>query len=165
MRTLFMKQKMLSFNEKFAITDEDGSIIYRVHGSLFKIPKSFSMVDQNDEQIGTVTKELFKLLPKFTVDVFDDSPILIEKEFTFFKPKYRIKSENIQIDGDWLDKNFDIYRGNKKIAHISEKWLAMSSTYEINIFDQSYEHLIVLLVAAIDFVHAEERAASSASNP
>ncbi len=161
MKKLYMKQKMLSFNEKFAITNEYGDVVYRVHGSLFQIPKSFTMFNHNEEIIGTVTKELFTFLPKFTVEVTGEKPIQIEKELTFLKSRYRIKSEDIYIDGDWLDKNFDIYCGSNRIAQISEKWLSMTSTYEISITSPQYEHLVVLLLAAIDFVQAEEQTGSS----
>ncbi|MEG0255516.1 MAG: LURP-one-related family protein [Vagococcus sp.] len=164
MKTLYMKQKVLSLNEKFSIKDQEENIIYSVKGSFLKIPKSFTMYDSNEEEIGTVTKELFKLLPKFSVKVVGASPILIEKKLSFFKANYHIDSENIQIQGDWLDKNYAIERNGIEIARINQKWLAMNSTYEISILEENYEHLIILLVAAIDFVKAEERAAASSSS-
>lgn len=164
MKKLYMKQKVLSLNEKFSVKDKDENIVYRVEGSFFKIPKSFTMYDENEEEIGTVTKELFKLLPKFTVNVLGASPILIEKKLSFFKANYQINSESISIQGDWLDKNYAIFRQNQEIAHVNEKWLAMNSTYEITIIEEKYEHLIILLIAAIDFVKAEERAASSSAS-
>lgn len=33
----------------------------------------------------------------------------------------------------------------------------MTSTYEMTIYNQDYEYLIVLLVAAIDFLKAQQR--------
>ena len=62
MRQLYMKQKMLSVNEKFSVTDKHNQTVYRVQGSLFKLAKSFTMVDKNNKAIGKVTKELFKLI-------------------------------------------------------------------------------------------------------
>ena len=50
MRQLYMKQKMLSMNEKFSVTDKHNQTVYRVQGSLFKLAKSFTMVDKNNKE-------------------------------------------------------------------------------------------------------------------
>lgn len=163
MRQLYMKQKMLSVNEKFSVTDHNGLIIYSVHGSLFKLSKSFTMVNQKQQTIGKVTKESFKLMPKFIVEVAGKQTVRIEKQLTLFKSKYRILSDDIQVDGDILDKYFTVYQREKKIADINQKWLAMTSTYEMTIYDENYEHLIVLLVAAIDFLKSQQHAATSST--
>lgn len=164
MKQLYMKQKMFSLGEKFSVVDKDDEMLYNVQGSFFKIPKSFSMVDRNEQEIGKVTKELFKFLPKFVVEVDGKETLQIEKELTFFKSKYRINGENIVVEGDWWDMNFEIYRHSKKIATINQKWFAMTSSYEITILNEADEHLIILLVAAIDFVKAEESASASSAN-
>ncbi|UDM73694.1 LURP-one-related/scramblase family protein [Vagococcus fluvialis] len=157
MRQLYMKQKMLSVNEKFSVTDKHNQTVYRVQGSLFKLAKSFTMVDKNNKAIGKVTKELFKLMPKFIVEVKGHKTLRIEKQLTLFKSNYQIYSEDIEVRGDILSKHFDVYQGRIKIATINQKWLAMTSTYEMTIYNQDYEHLIVLLVAAIDFLKAQQR--------
>lgn len=163
MRQLYMKQKMFSFNEKFSVTDSEGLACYNVHGSLFKLAKSFTIVDQENQEIGKVTKELFKWMPKFLVEVYGKNSFRIEKQLTFFKSKYQVFSNDIEIEGDILDKYFTVYQGSQKIAIINQKWLAMTSTYEMTIYDQEYEHFIVLLVAAIDFLKAEQAAAASSA--
>ena len=164
MRRLYMKQKMFSFNEKFSVTDSDGLVCYNVHGSLFKLAKSFTIVDQTNQEIGKVTKELFKWMPKFIVEVYGKSTFRIEKQLTFFKSNYQVFSKDIEIEGDILDKHFTVHQGTQKIATINQKWLAMTSTYEMTIFDQDYEHFIVLLVAAIDFLKAQQAAAASSAS-
>ena len=164
MRQLYMKQKMLSVNEKFAVTDDKGKTVYSVHGSLFKLSKSFTMVNKKQEKIGKVTKELFKLMPKFVVEVEGKETVRIEKQLTLFKSKYRIFSDDIQVDGDILGKHFTVYQGKKKVAVINQKWLAMTSTYEMAIYNEDYEHLIVLLVAAIDFLKSQQQVAASSAS-
>lgn len=164
MKQLYMKQKMFSIGEKFSIVDKNNESLYQVQGSFFKIPKSFSMIDRNNHEVGRVTKELFKFLPKFIVEVDGKQTAQIEKEFSFFKSKYKINGENITVEGDWWDMNFSIFRHSKKIATINQKWFAMTSTYEINILHEEDEHLIILLVAAIDFVKAEESSAANSAS-
>lgn len=164
MKNLYMKQKMFSIGEKFSIQNEEGDIVYKVEGSFFKIPKSFKMYDQDYRLVGTVTKEMFKLLPKFKIAVENEPTIRIEKGFTFFKDRYRIISENVEVRGDWLDKNYEIYRDGKSIAKVTQKWIAMTDTFEIKVIDEKYEHLTIMLVAAIDFVKDQQRAATSSAS-
>lgn len=161
MRQLFMKQKIFSMNEKFFIKDINGADVYYVEGSLFKIHKKFVLMNQNGQEVGCITKEIFKLLPKFKLEIYGQEMLYIEKEFTFFKAKYSIKSQSIRIDGDILDKNFNICKDNQIIGTINKKWLAMADTYEINVIDPTYEPLVVLLVAAIDYVNACDDAATA----
>jgi len=114
------------------------------------------MINQNGQEIGCITKELFKFLPKFKVEIYGEDTLLIEKELSFFKSKFSIKSEYIQVEGDWWDKQFNITRNNQAIASINQKWFSFGDAYEMTILEESYEPLIVLLVAAIDYVKSED---------
>lgn len=164
MSRLYIKQKLFSFAGKFTVKDGNGRDKYVVEGSLMKIPKMFTIKDINNQVIGTITKKTFSFQPKFFVEVEDNEILTIKKKMTFFKSKYEIESNEISIQGDWLDKNFEVTHQGKIIAIVSEKWLATSDTFEVEVKDEAFEHLIISIVIAIDCVKQDEEIAATSVN-
>ena len=85
MKKLYIKQKVFSIGEKFTVMDEQQKPRYFVEGSFMKIPKSFAIYDERQQQIGEVTKKVFSLLPKFFVEVHGEEAIVLEKNSRFSK--------------------------------------------------------------------------------
>lgn len=164
MQQLYMKQKVFSIGEKFTVTDDQESPIYYVEGSFMQIPKTFEIYDQNGDNVCTITKKVFSLLPKFFVDIEGQPTITIIKEFTLFKPRYTIDSGDISVTGDWWDMDFEVSEAGSSIAQINKKWFSWGDTYEITVFDDDKRDLIVSLVVAIDRVKADQAASSSSSS-
>ncbi|MEI5990963.1 LURP-one-related/scramblase family protein [Enterococcus crotali] len=161
MSKLYIKQKVFSLGGHFTVKDEMEQDKYFVEGSFLSIPKVFTIKDLNGNTIGTITKKVFSLLPKFFVAVDGKEQLTIEKKFTFLKARYLIESEDLEIQGDWWDKHFQITQQGKIVATINEKWFTWGDTFEVEIHDESLEHTIISLVIAIDFVKQEESASSS----
>lgn len=84
MKQLYIKQKVFSLNEKFTVKDQDGNDVYFVSGSLFKIPKTFTIFNSRNEEVATITKKVFGLLPTFYVDVYGHEIITIKKRVFLF---------------------------------------------------------------------------------
>lgn len=160
MRKLYLKQEILSIVERFTVLDEKQKVEYSIEGSFFKIPKSFSIYDTKKREIAVIKKEIFSLLPKFTVEYHDKPAVRIEKELTIFKPRYKISADGVEVVGDWWDMNFEIHKNNQKIAMVNKRWLSWADTYEISILSPDVEELVVSIVVAIDCVKADEGAST-----
>lgn len=164
MRKLYIKQKVFSIGEKFNVTDADQEPLYHVQGSFLKIPKQFTIFDRNDHVIGEITKKVLALLPQFTVMIDDEAAIVIKKELTLFKARYHIEADGISVQGNWWDMDFEVVKDGLQIAVINKRWVSWGDTYEVTVFDERYEKLIVALVVAIDCVKAEDNAAASSAS-
>ncbi|MBO0448324.1 LURP-one-related family protein [Enterococcus sp. MJM12] len=164
MRKLYIKQKVFSIGEKFNVTDADQEPLYHVQGSFLKIPKQFTIFDRNDHVIGEITKKVLALLPQFTVMIDDEAAIVIKKELTLFKARYHIEADGISVQGNWWDMDFEVVKDGLQIAVINKRWVSWGDTYEVTVFDERYEKLIVALVVAIDCVKADDNAAASSAS-
>jgi uncharacterized protein YxjI len=164
MKKLFIKQKVFSIGEKFTVMDEQQNPRYYVEGSFMKIPKSFTILDEGHREIGEITKKVFSLLPKFFVEVHGKEAIVLEKELTFFKARYSIQAEGIDVQGNWWDMDFTVQRQGRPIAEIHKRWISWGDTYEITIYEEELEDLIICLVIAIDRVKADDNAAASSAS-
>lgn len=163
MSHLYVKQKVFSLRERFTVKDDNDQDKYYIRGSLFSIPKTFEIEDTRGNQVALITKKIFSFLPKFFVEADGQEILTIVKEFTFFKDRYRIDSSDIEVRGDWWDKNFEVFKQGKKIAHVNEKWFTWGDTYDLHVIDEAYEHIVLAIVVAIDFVKASERAAANSN--
>jgi uncharacterized protein YxjI len=151
-----MRQKVFSLGEKFTITDQNEEAKYTVQGSFMQIPKQFTIYNQTNQAVGTITKKIISLLPAFYVSVDGFKEIMIQKAFTFFKTRFDIHAENIHIVGDIFDKYFEVHEPRGVIAYVEEKWFTWGDTYTIDVADERYEPLVISLIVAIDFAKAQE---------
>ena len=156
MTTFYMRQKVFSLGEKFTITDQNEQPKYIVQGSFMQIPKQFTIYDQTNQAVGTITKKMISLLPAFYVSVDGFKEIMIQKAFTFFKTRFDIHAENIHIVGDIFDKYFEVHGPSGVIAYVEEKWFTWGDTYTIDVADERYEALVISLIVAIDFAKAQD---------
>lgn len=161
MKCFQIKQKMWSLGGKFTIQDELGSPAYQVEGSFFQIPKTFTITDMQGNIVSQIEKEFLTFLPRFTVKLADGSFFVLRKEFTFFKPRYQIDNFAMTIQGDFWDMDFTLTQNGQRIAQISQEWLRLTSTYNIEVFEEAYANLVISLAIAIDYVKEMEAAASS----
>ena len=54
MRTFLVKQKFRLGGERFDIKDDRGNISYQVEGSFFKIPKTFTIYDADNQKVSEI---------------------------------------------------------------------------------------------------------------
>ena len=76
MRTYQVKQKFRLGGERFDIKDELGNVEYQVEGSFLKIPKTFTIYDNNGQEVSRIVKKTISLLPKFVVELKDGDRFL-----------------------------------------------------------------------------------------
>lgn len=152
MATFQIKEKMFSLGGKFTITDLTGLPCYHVEGSLFPLPKTFKVFDEEEHLISQIEKKVLSFLPKFNVTLANGNHFTIKKDFSFLKPHYTIED---------LDMDFQLLKDNQVIANISQQWFRMTSTYQVEVYSETYNDLTISLVIAIDYVKELEKNASN----
>jgi uncharacterized protein YxjI len=162
MRRLFVDQKLWSLRERFSVDDEDGGAVYTVEGSLFQIPKQFSINDPSGRQRARVWKKPVSWLPRFFVEVDGVQVATISKQFTFLRPRYTIDGPGLTVTGDYWDMSFELTLDGALVGRVDKKWMSMHDKYAIEIERPDDELVVVGIVLAIDYVkRTEESAAAS----
>lgn len=163
--TLYMKQKVVALTDRFTVTDENGKPVYYVEGELLSLGKKLHISDVMGNELATVRQRLLTLLPKYAVEVEGEEVAEITKEFTLFKPCYKVKGPNWTVDGDIWDHDYHIRKGFDSIVHVSKAWLSWGDTYKISIHKDINPVMAIAVVLAIDCVlDAEGDAAVRANN-
>ncbi|RTR25960.1 hypothetical protein EKG37_22265 [Robertmurraya yapensis] len=163
MKQLYIKQKVFSLGEKFTVRDQQEQDVYYVEGSFMQIPKTFSIMNVERDEIALITKKVFSFLPTFFVEVDGREVLTIKKEFSFFKARYTIDSADIEVQGNWWDMDFEVLQHGEVVGKVSKEWFTWGDSYKVQIVDEAMEKIVIALVVAIDCVKADQAAASSAA--
>ncbi|MCA1060272.1 LURP-one-related family protein [Rossellomorea aquimaris] len=161
MKQLYIKQKVFSLNEKFTVKNQDEKDVYYVEGSFMKVPKTFSIMNQDRNEVALITKKVLSFLPKFFVEVNGREVLTIKKELSFLKARYSIDAADIDVQGNWLDMDFQVLQNGRVVGSVGKEWFSWGDSYRVEILDEEMETIILALVIAIDCVKADESAATA----
>lgn len=160
---LYIKQKVFSWKDTFYVKDEQGNDRYYVEGELFSLGKKLHIYDMNSNEIAFIHQKVLSFLPRFFVFIGGIQVAEIVKEFTFFRNKYRIEGLGWDVDGDFMDHDYEITHMGRPIVAISKEWFTWGDSYMLDIADNVDPVNALSVVLAIDCVIEMQRR-SSATN-
>lgn len=152
-----IKQRVFSWTDTYDIYDENGEAVYYVEAKFFSLGHQIYVYDAvTRQEVGAIKEKLLTLLPKFEVEIDGRVVGTIQKEFTFFKPRYEIDCNGWRVEGDFLEWEYDVYDECCPIIHISREIFHWGDTYAIDIKDSANELMGLLLVIAIDAANCSQ---------
>lgn len=147
---LLFKQRFFSWFDSYDIYDEAGNTVYTVKGQL-AWGHCLKVFDAHGDEIGTVQERIFTLLPKFEVYIQGQYVGCICKEFSLFSPRFNIDFNGWQVNGDFLEWDYQIVNSTGRcVADISKQLLNWTDTYVIDVRDPQDALYALMLVLAID---------------
>ncbi len=161
---LFIKQKVFSWKDKFFVKDESGNDKYYVEGEFFSLGKKLHIYDSNGGELASVRQKVLSFLPRYYVYVGETQVAEIVKEFTLFKNKYRIEGLNWEVNGNFLDHDYEITDNVRSVVRIKKAWFSWGDSYELDIEEGANEVLALSVVLAIDCVLESQRSSAAANN-
>jgi len=149
-----IKQKILSFGDDFNILDEYGNKRYYVKGKVFALGDKLRIYDENGKERVYIEQKLFRFLPEYSIYMDNQYVAKVKKEFTFFRPKFDIDSNQgkYSIEGDFFGYDFRIKKDGRVVAFVSKSFFSIRDTYGVEIDDKENQALIIALVIIIDQV-------------
>ena len=147
---LLFKQRLFSWFDSYDIYNEAGETVYTVKGQL-SWGHCLKIYDAQGREIGTVRERILTFLPKFEMYIGDRYIGCISKEFTFFIPEYNIDCSGWEVEGDWLEWDYQILgRSGSPVATVSKELFNWTDTYVIDVVDPKDALCALMLVLAID---------------
>ena len=147
---LLFKQRFFSWFDSYDIYDEAGNTMFVVKGEL-AWGHLLRIYDANGNEVGYIKEKILAWLPKFEMYIGGRYVGCINKEFTFFKPKFSIDYKGWIVDGDYFEWDYTILNSEgQRIAVIAKELLNFTDTYVIDINDPQDAVYVLMLVLAID---------------
>ena len=114
------------------------------------------MFDENNNEIGMVKEKVLSFLPQFDIEIGGMVLGKIQKQFTFFRPKYDVDFNGWHVEGDFWGWDYDVYEGCSSIIHINKELLHWGDIYVIDFANPEDELMGLMLVVAIDAANCTE---------
>lgn len=149
---LYIKQKIFSLGERFSVKDEFGNDRYFVEGEWLSIPKAFRIYNAQNQEVLSLESKFFSFLPMYQIIRNGEVAAEIVKEFSFFRPKYRIDGSPFSVEGDVFSHDYTILRDGAPVASISKEWFTWGDSYMINNYNGEDEEMLLAILIVIDFV-------------
>lgn len=147
---LYFKQRFFSWFDSYDIYAEDGSVAYTVEGQL-SWGHCLHILNPQGDHIATVQQKVLTFLPKFEFYIQDQYAGMLQKEFTFFRPSYRLDFNGWHVEGNWVEWDYQILREDGSTAAIIRKELFhWTDTYTIEVEDSRDALCALMVVLAID---------------
>ena len=147
---LLIKQRVFSWTDTYDVYDEKEEPKYFVKAEFFALGHQIHVYDKSGREVGMVKQRLLTLLPAFDIEIDGNEFGSVQKEFTFFKPRYELDYNGWRCEGDFLAWDYDVYEECCAVVHISKKPFHWGDTYVIDILDPKDEIMALMLAIAID---------------
>ncbi len=147
---LLFKQRFFSWFDSYDIYGEDERVLYTVEGQL-SWGHCLHILDPEGYHIGTVQQRVLTLLPKFELYEQDVLVGTLQKELSFFRPRYYIDGFDWDIQGEFMEWDYTITDGSgREVAVISKELFHWTDTYVIDVADPADALRALMVVLSID---------------
>ena len=157
---LYIRQKVFSWREKFTVKDENAQDRDFVEGE-FSWAKKLHIYRMDGSEAAYIEGKLWSWTPQYKVFVGGEQIAEVVREFSFFKPRYRIDGPGWLVSGDFWEHDYEIVRDGQRIAGICKEWMSWGDCYELDVDDETEEIRVLAVALAIDCALAAAAAASS----
>ena len=147
---LLFKQRFFSWFDSYDVYDEAGNIVYTVEGQL-AWGHCLHILNAAHTHVGTVKERALAFLPKFELYLGESYLGSIQKEFSFFTPRFEIDCNGWQVSGDLWEWDYAVTEPcGAPVARISKELFHWTDTYVIEVEDPGNALCVLMLVLAID---------------
>lgn len=154
---LYMKQKVMSFVDRFSIYDEFENEIYWVEGDFFTLGKKLDLFDKDNNHKAHIHQKVLSFMPRFFIEISGKDVAEVIKN-SLFRQRFSVSGFDWEVEGDFLAHEYEIYRGDYAIATISKEWFTWGDTYSIDIAEGVDPVPIISVVLIIDAILAQNNA-------
>lgn len=148
---LLIKQRVFSWSDTYDVYNQYGEARYYVKAELFSFGHQIHVYDKRSgREVGSIHQKLLTILPKFEI-VIDGIPSgEIHRDFTFFKPRYRVDFCDWEVEGDMLGWDYRVYQKGQQVLAVTKELFHWGDTYVLEFSNAGDEIPALLLTIAID---------------
>ena len=153
---LLIEEQIFTWRDRFTVMDEAGVERYYVEGELFSWGRKLHVTDLKGREVAYVEQQLFTFLPRYAVYAGGVLIGEVVKEFSFFRPRYTVEGADWDVEGDFWDHDYTVFRGGVPVVSIQKEWFTWGDCYTLDIRNPADEIQALALVLAIDCAIAQQ---------
>lgn len=152
MKKLYAKQKIFKLVDHYPVLNENEETEYLIDQDLKLIGRTLHVSDPEGTHLFTIDKEIFQFLPRYKINFAQGKEVYLQKKFTFFGHSIEVRDQDQvwKVEGDFFGTEFQIYRDQEMVGEINKAFFSLSDTFEMIIYKEEDQDLIVAIMIAID---------------
>ena len=157
---LYIKQKVFSWRDKFAVKDERGADRWFAQGEFLSWGRKLRVYDVSGYEAAFIRQKIMSWLPRYFIDIGNNT-YAMKKEFTFLLPKFSVAGLPWQLSGNFWAHEYEIRDGASLIMQMSKHWFTWGDSYELDIPNPKNELLCLCIALTIDCMQADSSESKS----
>lgn len=153
----YMKSKLFKIKEDFWIQNEENEEIFFVDNKLFAVGLQFDLI-KDEKTLYSVKETVISLLAKYQVKEGNEVVAEVNKKPSFMRDSIKIESKygDLNVTGDIIDHNYEIYKRSDQIARIHKEVFTFTDSYNVET-DFEDEAFILTLAVIVDDIIDKQR--------
>jgi uncharacterized protein YxjI len=156
-----IRERFFRLGEDSDVTDAAGRPVLRVDGTVLTLRDMLVLRDPAGAEVARVHRRLLALRPTYEITARGQELAEVRKHlFTPFGDRFTVDvpgPDDLELQGNLLDHEFTIRRGDQTVATVSKRWLALRDTYAVEIAEGEDHLLLLACVLALDLAEDRER--------
>jgi len=156
-----IRQKLISIGDDFWIENAKGQKVFKVDGKALRIRKTLEFEDVKGKKLAQIKERLLSIKDTMVIEDASGRDIAIVRKALIapLRDKWNVDvrgGDDLVVQGNILDLEYDIRQGRKKVAEVSKKWFALTDTYGVEIEEGQNVILILAIAISIDMMAHDE---------
>ncbi len=149
-----MTQKLFSLAEDFTVQDDAGNDAFVIKGKVFSIGAKAYIFDLAGNELAFIRQKVWTWRPTYEILRSDvTQAVVLGKLFTLFRPTFTVQvagSDDLLIEGNFLQHEYTITRGMTPVATISKQWFTLRETYGVDVAQGEDPVMLLACTVAVD---------------
>jgi len=148
-----MREKLVSIGDDFYIEDETGRRAFKVDGKALRVRNTLELQDMSGQTLYSIQERMARVRDTMEIERNGQRAALVKKALvTPLRERFTIDGPGGQMDaqGNILNHEYTISRGNNKVAEVSKKWFRVRDTYGVEVSQGEDDALILAITTVID---------------
>ncbi|WP_058989678.1 LURP-one-related/scramblase family protein [Anaerococcus rubeinfantis] len=165
MKKYYFKEKFFKLTDKYPILDENGNEAYFFDQDFKFVGYQAKLKDMEGNVLFDISKKILSFLQTYYVDFYDGSHMEINQKLSFLKRKVNAfyEGKELNLRGNYLDHDFEVYFKNDLIAEMNKKFFAFTDQYELTVYDEDFTLVLIALCLCINEMKNRDDAAASSN--
>jgi uncharacterized protein YxjI len=151
-----MRQKLISIGDDYWIENAQGQRVFFVDAKAFRLREHLGFKDVQGNELLSIQEKVMHIKDIYSIYRNDNVFATVKKALvTPLRQRFDVHvagAENMEVEGNIVDHEYEIHEGRKSMAVVSKKWFHIADTYGVGIVPKANDILILAITVVIDMM-------------
>jgi uncharacterized protein YxjI len=152
-----MTQRMLSIGDDFWIENERGEKVFKVDGKALRVRQTLIFEDRTGRELCKIQERMLRVKDSMEIEGPGGERLAMVKKalITPLRERWTLNvrgGPDLDIQGNFLDHEYRIEQGPRKVAEVSKRWFRLRDSYGVEIESGQEDILILAATVAVDMM-------------